>query len=501
MKRKTNMKSNRFASTLVNAICRARNTSIVALTLRLVRLARIVALALVTGIGSLSYAAIPASERVVLQALYTNTNGANWNNNTNWNGAAGTECTWFGITCSAGDVNVTRVELATNRLVGTLPATLNQLTASQILRFSSNQLSGTTPSLSGLASLQEFSVNNNQLTGTIPSLTGLASLQAFATSSNRLTGTIPALSGSTSLQQFYVSNNQLTGAIPSLAGLTSLLNFAASNNQLSGAIPSLTGLASLRNVYVFGNQLSGAIPSLAGLTSLQNFVANTNQLTGSIPSLTGLASLVQFNVRDNQLRGTIPSLAGLTSLEFFIVAGNQLTGNVPAVPSPSALRPNDSELCPNQLTPSVDAAWDVATGSTPWSAACTAAIGTQILTFGAPPTLVVGGSGTVTVTVSPLPTANTPIVFSSLTPTICSVNASSGLVTVLPATVAGNTCTIAANKAGVDEFYTPAAQVEQSIVITALVTAVATVPTLGHWSLLLLALLAARMAATRLRKR
>ena len=41
---------------------------------------------------SLAQAAIPASERAVLDALYASTNGAGWVNKTGWGGAAGTEC-------------------------------------------------------------------------------------------------------------------------------------------------------------------------------------------------------------------------------------------------------------------------------------------------------------------------------------------------------------------------------------------------------------------------
>ncbi len=72
------------------------------------------------------------------------------------------------------------------------------------------------------------------------------------------------------------------------------------------------------------------------------------------------------------LTGSIPSLAGLSTLIYFYVNNNLLSGTIPAVPSPTnALVPGDSSLCPNHLTLSTDSAWDTATGSTPWSAACT----------------------------------------------------------------------------------------------------------------------------------
>jgi IPTL-CTERM motif len=288
-------------------------------------------------------AAIPASERAVLQALYAGTNGPGWTNSTNWNGVAGTECTWFGVICNAEDTQVTEVSLASNNLVGSLPSTLNQLTA-----------------------LRSFLVKDNQLSGPIRALTGLTALEFFDVSNNRLTGSLPTLTGFTALQGFSVERNQLTGSIPALTGLTALLGFRVNNNQLTGAIPSLTGLT-------------------------------------------------LFN--------------------------------------------GSSSLCANRLTVSVDAAWDAATGSTPWSTACT-----QTLSFAAAPPLVVGGSGTVSVTVVPVPNPSIPAVYSSLTPPVCSVNASSGVVSVLASAAVGSTCTIAANKSG-GTTVNDAAQVTQSIVI------------------------------------
>ena len=143
-------------------------------------------------------ATIPASERAVLTNLYASTNGASWSNNTNWNGAVGTECTWYGVACDAAQSHVTYISLESNNLVGTLP------------------------SISGLTALRAFDVGGNQLTGSIPSLSGLTALQGFWGYYNQLTGSIPSLSGLTALRSFQVHTNQLTGSIPSLSGLTAL---------------------------------------------------------------------------------------------------------------------------------------------------------------------------------------------------------------------------------------------------------------------------------------
>src|SRR5450759_232282 len=121
-------------------------------------------------------AAIPAGERTVLLNLYTSTNGATWTISTDWNGATGTECTWFGVTCNIAGTTVTGIDLGGNNLTGTLPANLNTLTNLFDFYVYSNLLTGTIPALTGLTNLENFDVDSNQLTGTIPALTNLTNL-------------------------------------------------------------------------------------------------------------------------------------------------------------------------------------------------------------------------------------------------------------------------------------------------------------------------------------
>jgi alpha-tubulin suppressor-like RCC1 family protein len=79
----------------------------------------------------------------------------------------------------------------------------------------------------------------------------------------------------------------------------------------------------------------------------------------------------------------------------------------------------------------------------------------QTITFGPAPTIAVGGTGTVSATGGG---SGNPVVFTSLTPSVCSVSGS---------TVTGHThdiCTIAANQAG-NASYDPAPQATQSFAI------------------------------------
>jgi Divergent InlB B-repeat domain len=423
--------------------------------------------------GSIAFAAIPAAERAVLVSLYNGTAGANWTNTTAatnpWTvgGAPGNECSWYGIVCAVTMTGhtVTQINLQSNNLVGALPAALNTLTSLQYFRAQQNALSGALPSLTGLSALEYFDVRSNQLTGNLPTLAGLSALRVFS-----------------------FENNQIVESIPPLASLSALEVFWGNNNQLTGSIPPLAGLSALQLFYVNNNQLSGFIPSLSGLTSLQAFYGGFNQLTGSIPSLSGLTALQFFRVETNQLIGSLPSLAGLSALQVFRVDNNQIGGAVVAVPAPTnALTNGFSALCPNQITVSADAAWNTAVGAPLWSTNCVAPRIAQSLSFGVAPLLVLGGTGTVAATSNPAPGSSAPILYSSNTPAVCSVNATSGLVTVLPAAIDGDVCAVAADKAG-DASHNSAAQVLQSITIVTLINgacgaanSVATVstPTIG----------------------
>ncbi len=112
---------------------------------------------------------IPATERQALIDLYNSTNGSGWTNKTNWLGASGTECTWYGVNCDAGENYVTEIILSNNNLSGTIPSSIVDFPNLIILRLYSNQLSGSILSVLGnLSNLTDLQLNSNQLSGTIP---------------------------------------------------------------------------------------------------------------------------------------------------------------------------------------------------------------------------------------------------------------------------------------------------------------------------------------------
>ena len=87
-----------------------------------------------------------------------------------------------------------------------------------------------------------------------------------------------------------------------------------------------------------------------------------------------------------------------------------------------------------------------------------AVMASQTITFGSPPTLGLHGTASVVATAS----SGLPVTYSSLTPGVCIVNASSGLVTDL---TAGN-CTIAADQPG-DANHDPAPRQLQTLTVAA----------------------------------
>ncbi len=296
----------------------------------------VLCIAILLAAGSL-HAAIPASERNALLALYNATNGASWTNNTGWTGAAGTECSWFGITCDVGETTVRTISLGFNQLSGSIPPELGNLTNLQSLVLQGNQLNGSIPpELGNLTNLQDLWLSSTQLSGSIPpELGNLTNLEFLDLYSNQLSGSIPPELGNlTNLEFLLLDSNQLSGPIPpELGNLTNLQGLWLYSNQLSGSIPpELGNLSNLQRLELDGNQLSGSIPpELGNLTNLVSLWLDSNQLSGSIPpELGNLTNLFSLFLHSNQLGGSIPpELGNLTNLPSLWLSSNQLSGSIP----------------------------------------------------------------------------------------------------------------------------------------------------------------------------
>ncbi len=148
-------------------------------------------------LAAVAWAAIPASERQALLDFYSSTHGDGWVFNTNWLDPPGTEGDWLGVTCNLAGTHVIRLELAGNRLTGTLPASLDRLTELQALNLNDNEIEGTLPATIGrLKFLRTLMLGGNRFGGTLPaSLGNLVRLEQLSLRGNCLQGAVPSTFG------------------------------------------------------------------------------------------------------------------------------------------------------------------------------------------------------------------------------------------------------------------------------------------------------------------
>ncbi|GAB2259965.1 hypothetical protein Droror1_Dr00010820 [Drosera rotundifolia] len=266
-----------------------------------------------------------------------------------WNSSLD-HCIWPGVVCGRRHRRVTKLDLSSLSLVGTLspsignlsflhevylnnntfggqlPAEIGHLSRLRILIASNNSFAGQIPAnLSRCVNLVEFHMRNNQLEGTIPHQLGLLSkLQKLILDSNRLTGDISVLVNLTSLEGLSLSFNAFVGTIPDTIGrLQQHLTFLGlEENNLSGRIPpSLYNLSSLAVLEIGENMLEGSLHQDIGLMlpRLQAAFFRYNSFSGLLPSsLSNLSEIQTLDLGNNHFSGEISvngeSLSGLSEL-------------------------------------------------------------------------------------------------------------------------------------------------------------------------------------------
>eukprot|EP00937_MAST-01D_sp_MAST-1D-sp2_P001629 g1629.t1 len=130
------------------------------------------------------------------------------------------------VTCEGG--HVVKLNLPTNRLVGSIPASISSFSHLRSLNLAGNRIGGTIPAaISSLTALEQLSLSSNVLTGSIPALSALTKLESlnfaanslgdFCKPTSKLCGNIPAVSALTKLRQFSLGMNLLSGAVPDRA--------------------------------------------------------------------------------------------------------------------------------------------------------------------------------------------------------------------------------------------------------------------------------------------
>jgi Leucine-rich repeat (LRR) protein len=206
------------------------------------------------------------------------------------------------------DLSNKTTEEPNNKISGSIPVEIDQVTYLENLNLSNNNFNGPIPEqLGNLDFLDSLNLGHNNFEGGIPDNLGNAgSLTYLNLQHNELNGVIPADLGNLSNLEFLdLRNNELSGSIPpELCDLTNLQTLSLRKNSLSGEIPGEIGnLFNLTTLNLSANQFSGEIPdAFENLTQLQQIILHENRFSGNVPSSIGtLMNLTNLRLEENQL--------------------------------------------------------------------------------------------------------------------------------------------------------------------------------------------------------
>ncbi|QTE21635.1 leucine-rich repeat domain-containing protein [Polaribacter cellanae] len=166
---------------------------------------------------------IPDLERDALIAIYNNTKGMDWRNDLSgsYNGVTWVNDAtqkrnvgaWYGVTTNIinGKKHVTKIELNSNLLDGTIPSVIKNLTQLKELEFNSNKISEITTEIGKLANLEQLTFTGQTELTTIPSeINNITTLKRLEFSSNKIEGNLD-FSNLVNLTSLSVSSNEITG--------------------------------------------------------------------------------------------------------------------------------------------------------------------------------------------------------------------------------------------------------------------------------------------------
>ncbi|KAK9061043.1 hypothetical protein SSX86_018223 [Deinandra increscens subsp. villosa] len=257
-------------------------------------------------------------------------------------------CEWEGVTCGRRHLRVTKLDLGSRGMVGSLSPQIGNLSFLRVIRLENNTFKGAIPpQLGNLFRLQKLYLMGNSFEGEVPSsLSNCTRLEDLRLAHNKLVGKLPqqlsSLVNCTTYSKLVLANNQLHGMIPlSLYNLTSLAVLSFTDNQISGDLPKDIGLQ-LPNLELFqiaGNKFTGTIPfSFSNCSNLVDLSLSANGFTGKINiNFSQMPNLWLLGLYENNLGSSQPddmhfidSMINCSSLEFLLVHDNKLRGVLPS---------------------------------------------------------------------------------------------------------------------------------------------------------------------------
>ncbi|XP_057725832.1 probable leucine-rich repeat receptor-like serine/threonine-protein kinase At3g14840 isoform X1 [Arachis stenosperma] len=309
----------------------------------------------------------------------------------NWSSPASKSySTLNAVTCDCSFSNnnlchVVSIVLKSQNLSGTLPPEFAKLPYLQEIDLTLNYLNGTIPKQWSSLNLVNLSLYGNRISGSIPKELGnITTLKSLSLEFNQLSGELPPELGNLlQLERLHVTSNFFTGNLPAtFARLSKLNHVRLGDNQFSGAIPNfIQSWTSLQRLVIHGSGMSGPIPSgisflknltdlrisdlkgpdsyfppLSNLTNLETLVLRSCNLIGSVPDYLGnVTTLRSLDLSFNKLSGSIPnSLHVPENMNMLYLTGNFFTGPLPnwiANPDYTDLSYNNFSIeKPDQLT-------------------------------------------------------------------------------------------------------------------------------------------------------
>ncbi|KAL9276864.1 hypothetical protein ACSQ67_025590 [Phaseolus vulgaris] len=179
---------------------------------------------------------------------------------------------------------------------------------------SRNYLNGTIPKEWGSTKLVTISLHGNRLTGSIPiEITNISTLLELNLEANQFSGNLSLLGNLTQIQRLWIEGNGFSGPIPSgISNLENLIDLRISDlrGSVLSTFPLLEKMTKLQILIMRNCNIIGDLPEyLVKMTSLRdNLDLSFNKLTGQIPvTYAALSKVTNIYLTGNLLNGSVPS--------------------------------------------------------------------------------------------------------------------------------------------------------------------------------------------------